>query len=270
VIAAVNVGAFFRRDLRIAMAYPMNFVMQWVGVAVAVFGAYFISKLVPNSALFGAGGRHGTYFEYAVVNLAFFSMMQVAMQSVDRAIRNDQMVGTIEATLAATPNVATFVLASMLWPLTLTVIQGAGYLVLASLLFGGSPFAHVNVGSTLLCFLLIVSSTVPLGILSAAATLRFKQVSPSDFFVGGGMSLLSGVLFPVALLPGPLQIVSWLLPITHGLRAVREALAGAAFPIIAGDVVWLSVASVVLFPLSLLLFSRALRAERMAGTLAQY
>ena len=268
-VSTAHVGAFFRRDFRLAVAYPLQFTMQWVSIAIAVFGAFFISKLVPNSTMFGLG-HHGSYFEYAVVNLAFFSIMQVTMQSVDVAIRNDQMLGTIEATLASSPNVATYVLASMAWPLALATAQAVGYLGLAALLFGAGQFAHANIPLTLLCFVLIVTAMVPVGVLSSCFTLRFKQAAPAQFLVGSGMSLVSGVLFPIALLPFPVRVISWLIPVTHALNAMRAALHGAPVASVTGDIVWLAAVSVLGLPAALWLFRKAVHAERAAGTLAQY
>ncbi len=268
IASTAHVGAFFRRDFRLALAYPMQFSMQWVSIAISVSGAYFISKLIPNSRMFGLG-HHGSYFEYAVINLAFFSIMQVTMTSVDRAIRDDQVLGTIEATLASSPNVATYVLASMAWPLALSTAQAIIYLGLAALLYGGGQFAHANLPLTLVCFALIVSSMVPVGVLSACGTLRLKS-APANFLVGGAMSFICGVLFPVALLPLPLRVISWMIPVTHALSAMRAALHGAPFAQVSGDLVWLAVVSILGLPLSLLLFKKAVHAERVAGTLAQY
>ncbi|HUZ48712.1 MAG TPA: ABC transporter permease [Candidatus Dormibacteraeota bacterium] len=260
--------AFFVRDIRLTIAYPLNFAMQWVSIVIAVFSTWCISKLVPNSMALGLHSR-GSYFEYAVVNLAFFSVMQTSMQSVERAIRNDQVLGTLEAILTSVTSGATLIFSSMAWPLVFTVLQVAWYLLLGTLLFGLN-IGHANVSVALVCLALIVTSTLPLGILSAAATLRYKQIGPANFFVGGASSLLSGVLFPTTLLPKPLQWVSWLLPITHGLQAVRAALAGATLGSVRFDIVWLALASAILIPLSLLVFVRALERERRNGSLAHY
>lgn len=260
--------AFFKRDVRLSIAYPLNFAMQWVSIAIAVFSTWCISKLVPHSTLFGGHGG-GSYFEYAIVNLAFFSVMQTSMQSLEHSVRNDQVLGTLEAILGSVTRPATLVFASLGWPLLFTILQVGWYLSLGALLFGLN-LGHASVPGALLCLALIVTSTLPFGILSAAATLRYKQIGPANFFVGGAASLLSGVLFPTVLLPKPLQWVSWSLPITHGLQAVRATLAGAPLASVGGDVLWLAAASALLIPISLLVFSRAIERERRNGSLAHY
>jgi ABC-2 type transport system permease protein len=108
------------------------------------------------------------------------------------------------------------------------------------------------------------------GVMSAGIVIYSKTEPPSGLIVGGVASLLAGVLFPVALLPAPLQAVSWLLPITHALAGMRGAIAGGHFAALAGDALWLAVATVILLPLALFGFAYAINRARTDGTLAAY
>lgn len=263
-----KVCAIALRDARLALAYPLNFWMIWVGIAVTVFGFSVVSRLVPPSVHLGFGRTPGSYFDYVVVNVAFFSLQATALQSFPQAIRTDQLRGTLEAVLSTPTSIALIVLSSGIWAFGLTLLQIAWYFTIASLFFG-LRLPHANPALVALFLLLIVTSGAPLGILSAAAIMRFKQVVP-NFLVGSAASLLSGVLFPIALLPLPLRVLSWLLPITHGLNGMRAALHGAAWNTVAPDALWLCVASMLLLPASLAVFSRAVRRAMMDGTLADY
>ncbi len=262
-------AAFFVRDLRLALAYPLDFWMQWVGVATAVLTAWGVSRLVPPSVALGFGGAHGSYFGYVVINMAFFTVMATAMGCFQRAIRGDQMLGTLEAMLVTPTRLATVVLATSLWPFAQTLLRVACYVGLGALLFG-LQIGHADVPAVLLFLLLIVASSAPIGVLSAAAIVRYKQVAPSDFLVGGAASLLGGVMFPVALLPGPLRDISWMLPVTHGLNGMRAAIAGATLPQLRGDATWLLAASAILMPIALVVFKRSVEAARRDGTLGHY
>lgn len=256
------------RDARLALAYPMNFWLTWISIAVTVAGFWFVSRLIPPSVHLGFGRSPGSYFDYVVVNIAFFSLQATALQSFPQAIRTDQLRGTLEAVLVTPTPLTLIVLSSGIWAFALTMLQIVWYFTVASLFFG-LRLPHANAEIAAVFLLLIITSSVPLGILSAATIMRFKQMVP-NFLVGSAASLLSGVLFPVALFPLPLRIISWLLPITHGLSGVRGALHGASWAAVQGDAIWLCVASIILLPISLFAFSRAVRRAMMDGTLAEY
>lgn len=265
---SAKVAAIFVRDARLALSYPLNFWLTWVSIAITVIGFSFVSRLVPPSVHLGFGRSPGSYFEYVVLNVAFFSLQATALQSFPQAIRTDQLRGTLEVVLATPTPLTLIILSSGIWAFAITLLQIVWYLTLASAFFG-LRLPHANPALASLFLVLIITSSIPLGILSAATIMRFKQMVP-NFLVGGAASLLSGVLFPVALLPVPLKIVSWLLPITHGLNGIRGALHGAPWAAVQSDAVWLCVASAFLLPASLTAFSRAVRRAMMDGTLADY
>lgn len=69
--------------------------------------------------------------------------------------------------------------------------------------------------------------------------------------------LFGGVLFPITILPNWLQKISYLLPITYSLRAIRHALLQSySFQALSFDILMLALCSVVLLPLSIYAFNR--------------
>lgn len=264
-----KIGAIVARDVRLSVLYPLNFWLPWISIAVTVLGFWFVSKMIPASAHLGFGGSHGGYFDYVVVNVAFFSLQATALQSFSDAIRRDQLRGTLEAMLVTPTPLPLLVLASGIWPFAITLAQIAWYFFLAMAVFGMRLW-HANIAMTCLFLALIITSSVPFGVFGAAAIMRFKQGGPTNFLVGGAASLLSGVLFPIALFPPPLQWASWMLPITHGLAGVRASLHGAGWDTVRGDALWLALASAILLPISLIAFAKAVRRAKFDGTLAEY
>lgn len=264
-----RVGAILWRDARLSLSYPMNFWMQWGSIFVTIVGFWFVSRLVPPSVHLGGAGGRGSYFDYVVINIAFFSLQATALTSFSKAIRTDQLYGTIEPLMSTPTPLPLLVCAGSLWPFVITLLQLAWYLTIASTIFG-LPLHSANIPLTIAVLALIIASSAGVGIFSAAAMMRFKQNGPSTFLVGGAASLLSGVLFPVALFPLPLRVVAWMLPITHGLTAVRLALAGGTWRAAAGDVIWLLCAALILVPLGLLAFRAAVERARIDGSLGHY
>jgi ABC-2 type transport system permease protein len=107
-----------------------------------------------------------------------------------------------------------------------------------------------------------------LGIFSASYLLLFKRGNPARWFVVGVSSIVGGMLFPVSILPGWLQFVARLNPVTYALDAMRAALLdGANLFAIAKPLLVLLFFAAILLPASGVTFSWALRRTKMTGTL---
>ncbi|GAC1396436.1 MAG: hypothetical protein NVSMB59_15660 [Vulcanimicrobiaceae bacterium] len=260
--------AVFRKDLALALAYRANFVRGFVAIGVQVVTFYFISKLVGPSSLFGVDGRPVPYFDYVAVNLAFMRFQGTAIDSFQRAVRGDQMMGTVEAVLATPTSLPLLVLASGLYAFAMTFVQIALFFAVAIPL--GLDLSHIDLATTAIFLALTVAAMSPVGVLGAASIVAFKQEPPTSALVGGVATLFGGVLFPIAKLPLPLQAVSWLLPISHSLGGLRAAVGGAGLWTTRGDAMWLAIMAVVCFPLSLVVFTAAVRRAKRDGTLGDY
>jgi ABC-2 type transport system permease protein len=260
--------AIFVRDAKLAFSYPLWFALQWVGIAASAIGLFFVGKIVPPSPSFGFDGGTTSYFEFALVNVAFLTFQTTALASFDNAIRDDQVRGTLEATFVTPTSVRTIVLSSGLWAFTITSLNVLCYLIVGTLF--GLNLHHLNVPAGVVLIALTITATVPVGILSAAGVMVFKQGAPVQYLFGLSASLLAGVLFPVTVLPAWLQVGSWLLPTTHALHGIRGALAGASFRQLSGDILWLTLASTLLLPFALWVFRAAVLRAKHDGTLANY
>jgi ABC-2 type transport system permease protein len=114
-------------------------------------------------------------------------------------------------------------------------------------------------------------SFIGLGIIGAAFVIVFKRGNPIVFVFGSASRLLSGVFFPVAVMPGWLQDLAQLLPLTHFLHALRlNLLEARGLADLARPMGILMIFAVVLYPLSLVTFAFATRHAKRAGALATY
>jgi ABC-2 type transport system permease protein len=260
--------AIFVRDARIALSYQLNFWLQWVTVLFSVGLSYFLGRLIAPSAAFGVGGHAASYFDYVAINIAFLRFQQTALQSFALAVRESQMAGTLEAILVTPVKLAVVVLAAGLWAFFNTALQTGSYLLLA--IPFGLDLHHANMLTVGVFLILTVLCIAPLGVVAASAVIMFKQIGPFEFFITGMSNVFGGVYFPVSMLPTPLRIVGWLLPITHCLDGLRGGLQGATLAQLSSDALWLTVASAILLPLSLAFFAAAVKRAKLDGTLGQY
>ena len=107
--------------------------------------------------------------------------------------------------------------------------MGAVIVLAVGVLFLGVPFAFTSVDWPLLAVCLVVGMTaiVAFGIVMAAVCLQTRQESWSyPEAVAGALFLVVAAVFPLAVLPMPIQAVGLLVPLTWWLEGVRQA----AFP----------------------------------------
>ncbi len=265
-----RVLAFIRRDLRIQVTYRLSTLLQLLGVLMSVAAFYFMALLLGPAASPYLSEYGGNYFAFVLIGIAFGGYQAVGLYAFSEAIRSGQIQGTLEAILVTPTRLEMFLATSVLWSFLLASAQVVLYLGIGVALFG-APLGPAHVGTALLVLVLSLLAFSGLGILSAAFTLVTKRGDPVNFVLGGLATLLSGVYYPVDILPVWLRPVSYLLPMTHALRAMRLALLQGAGPAQVGrELFLLGLFASVSLPAGVLAFHRALRRARAEGTLTQF
>jgi ABC-2 type transport system permease protein len=262
--------AFVRKDWQIDLSYRLAFAGQLVVVLFVVGAFYFFSRMfigmqIPSLAPYG-----GEYFPFVVVGLAFSSYLGVAIRSFSETIRNAQVLGTLEALLVTPTPPWQIIVFSVIYDFLATSMRLVLILAAGTLLFGVS-FERANWAGALLVLILTILSFSFLGIFSASLVLAFKRVDPSSWLVQGFSYLLGGVYYPVAVLPDWGQTLAQLLPITHGLEAMRKLLLmGSSLGEVSNSLLGLILFSAIAGPLSIWSFLAALRRVKYEGSLNHF
>jgi ABC-2 type transport system permease protein len=262
--------AFFRSELAQISRYRFHMLTRAAGFVFAVVSLYFFSRFVgsaPNRHLDRYGGG---YLGFGMVGLLVSELQLVGVSALGTRVRMAQLMGFLEAELA-TPAPAWMVLgAAPVYEFGSAILRSAAYLVGASLLLGVS-FRQAQPLSVLLAVPFVLAAFVGLGLLTAAGTMLTRRSNPVAMVLGAASMFLSGVIYPVSVLPAWLQAAGRLLPLTHALEALRLALlAGAAPRALAPSLGALAVFAFTLTPAGLGLFVYALRRARVDGSLTHY
>jgi ABC-2 type transport system permease protein len=258
---------FFRRDLLIARTYRVPFLLE---VVETLFGAtlfYYVARFVDNPALSQALPQHGGYFAFVLVGVAFFDYLNVALDAFDRSLEEARNSGTLEPLLVTQTSLPVILAGSAFYPFLVTTLRVAVYLGWGAILFG-FPLGKANWAGVVVVLLASILAFSGLGILSASYLLLFKRGNPAKWLLLGISSIVSGMLFPLSTLPGWLQFLARLNPVTYALEAMRESLlAGAGFLELLQPLGVLLLSASVLLPVSMTAFSWALRRTKTTGTL---
>ncbi|MDT8305257.1 MAG: ABC transporter permease [Anaerolineae bacterium] len=264
-----HLRAFLVRDLQTEVSYRISFLLSFSGVIFTSVTYYFLSRLFGDNVAPFLGEYGGDYFAFAIIGVAFASYFGLGLNGFARALREAQTTGTLEAMMMTPAPVSTIVLGSAAWSYAFTTLRVLVYLLLGILL--GLDLRGANYLAALVTLLVAIVAFASLGIIAAGIIMVIKRGDPVTALFNSVAALVGGVYYPIAVMPDWLQAVAHLLPITYALNAMRLALLGdATWAEILPDLLALTAFAVVLFPLSLFVFARAVEWARRDGSLAHY
>ncbi len=259
--------AFLKRDFRVEASYRLNFLLSLAGIFLSVSVFHFLGKIVDPSAV---EADSPDYFSFVIIGIAFSSYLRTGLSAFSDSLREEQMMGTLEAMLSTSTGYAAVIVYSSLWRFLFTSLTALAYL-LAGALFFGLSLGSANLPPALLLLALTIVSYSSMGILAACFIMVFKRGDPVNWLVGNLSTLLAGVYYPVTVMPGWLQGLARLLPLTWSLKGLRLALLqGCGFGQLKGEILALAAISAVLLPASLFLFRLAVNHAKQVGSLIKY
>lgn len=260
-----RIAALTRRDLIIELSYHFQLMMRVFNLGISVAMFFFLGRLVGSPAELAQ--YQGGYFAFALVGLILMGFSQAIVFSLGRSIQTAQASGTLEILLSTPTRLTTLMTGTLMVPMMFAAAEAVIYLVIAWLLVGFDvPVASFGIAIVLL--MLTLGSFAAIGIFSATVIILTKRGDPFSSLVLQASHLLAGAIFPVAVLPEWLQVVSRVIPAFYGLRGTREVLlAGGGIQEVIPDILALSLFNIVLLPLSLFALSKAIRVARITGTL---
>lgn len=262
--------AFLIRDFYTETSYRFAFLVGIGGILFRAFIFYFLAQLIGDSAAPLLADYDGDYFAFVIIGIALGGYFGVGLSGFASALRQAQTTGTLEALLMTPVPVPMVIVGSAVWSYAYTTFRVLVYLLVGVLLLGLN-LSGANVPAALLILLLGIVSFASIGILAASVIMVVKRGDPVTALFGNLANLVGGVYYPIAVMPGWLQAVAKLLPITYALNGMRAALLnGASWDELASDLWALLAFCLLLFPLSLLVFRFAVNRARADGSLAQY
>ncbi len=265
-----KLALLFRRDFAVARSYRAVFLVQTLEALFGVASFYFLSRFIDSPQLERSLPQNTGYFAFALVGLAFFDYLRVALYTFDESLRESRQNGTLENLLVTQTSLPVILAGSSLYPFALLSLRTTIYMGWGAVLFG-FPLHDANWGGAALILGASILAFSGLGILSASYLLVFKRGNPVNWAVVGLSSVLGGMMYPVSVLPKWLQVVARLIPVTYSLEGMRAAILGHAtlrelWPSLAGLLAF----AVILLPISFVVFSWALRRTKITGTLTHF
>jgi ABC-2 type transport system permease protein len=254
----------------IVSRYPANVVAGLLVSFGGVLALALATRMFTPAMSASAGALTGVMF-YGYLLYAFLSD---SLWRIGFSVRQDQVQGTLEG-LYLTPAPKFASLVSRVVPLFALTATGAVLaLAAANWIFGGLPFANLELAAVV--FVCSLVGTFGLGFCFAAYTLiAGDAASSTGNFLEFGLLVVCAMLFPFRVLPEPVRLLSRLIPLSYCVDAFRSTLLGfpPGFPELAPletELVFVVAYAVTAPILGYVLFRAVERRLRQSGRLGQY
>jgi ABC-2 type transport system permease protein len=218
----------------------------------------FVAYGAVNSIIIGLIGKatgDARLVLYLIIGSILWVFLSSLFHEVSESVAWEHWEGTLELTFMAPIKRLTMLLGTSAY----AVIYGLArslIILLAMLVFFNINLTGANLPAAGAVLLVSSVSFLGLGIAAAVLPILSRERGPQATHIFQALILLvSGVYYPIDVLPVWLRPISVISPATYALRSIRACLLdGAGFREVKGDILILAVFSVVSVPVGFLIF----------------
>lgn len=262
--------AFFERNWNLTKRY-MGWEIVWLFYN--IINALSVTLISKNTEMLGA---HVTQDQvnaltlYLLIGTSVWSYLSLTFDGVTDLINIERWEGTIEHTFMAPISRFTHMIGSCWYAVVHGILFTFVQLIIVASFFH-LDLSHANYLTAVFMLLLGSISFVGFGIGAAILPLLYtERGSQMSFIVRSVLLLISGVYYPISVLPGWMQPAARISPATYVLDGLRSALLSNQpiwSPQIWGDTWPLIISGIISIPLGLFVFRIAERYAKKTGRL---
>jgi ABC-2 type transport system permease protein len=205
---------------------------------------------------------------YLAIGTAVWTYISVVFDSVTETVTIERWEGTIEYTFMAPISRITHMVGICSFAIIHGLLMTAVQLFVMSMFFH-MDLSHANWGAVLVLVLIGSVSLIGLGTVSAVLPMLFtERGAQMAYIIRAILLLISGVYYPITVLPTWMQTLAMFSPVTYLLQGLRASiLQGKGLVELWPDIWPLFVSGVVLVPFGLYVFNLAERYAKRTGRL---
>ncbi|MEA2253528.1 MAG: type transport system permease protein [Solirubrobacteraceae bacterium] len=203
-----------------------------------------------------------------LIGAVIWSYLGIVFEILTETVAWERWEGTIEYTFMAPLSRAVHLLGMGAFAVLYGVARTAALFGVVALFFGLS-FSSANFASALVLLAVASVSFVGVGMVTAVLPLISPEKGAQLGFIAQGLLLVvSGVYYPVEVMPGWMQAIATISPATYALRGIRASLLdGAGVGAVWGDLWPLLLLGVIAIPAGLAVFRVGERYAKRHGKL---
>jgi ABC-2 type transport system permease protein len=265
-VEMVAVWGYVQRNYFLTKRYFMWEVVWLVYITANALAITFIGAGVESVG--GAKVDTAYLMTFLMVGALIWSYLSVLFDVLSETVSWERWEGTIEYTFMSPASRVTHLLGMGVYAVVYGIAQIAIMFGVVSLFFE-LDLKQANYWGALLVLAVCSVSLVGFGIVAAVLPLlspeKGQQVS---YIVSSLLLLVSGVYYPVDVLPGWMQAIATVSPVTYALEGSRQALLAGAGVAELWSTIWpLLIMGAVFVPLGLWVFQRGERYAKRTGKL---
>ena len=195
------------------------------------------------------------YMTFLLIGALIWSYLSMIFDILSETVQWERWEGTIEYTFMSPTSRVTHLLGMGVYAIVYGIVRTALVLGVAMLAFD-LDLSDANYLAALVVLAVCSISLVGFGVVAAVMPLLSPEKGQQvTYIVSALLLLVSGVYYPVNVLPGWMQSLATVSPVTYGLEGSRAALQDGAGIAQLWDTIWpLLIMGVVLVPLGLYIF----------------
>jgi ABC-2 type transport system permease protein len=213
------------RRLRSITRYKLNFAMDLV-IGIVMAAGLLIFQYIVNPASLQSAVGSANYFSFLLIGVAFQAYYGIALWGSPGELQNELTTGQIEYTFASPVSRYAYMLSYVFSDAIVATLFQIGPMVVIGAVFSGVSLSLTDISWSLTVLALTFLAFCQLGVLFSCALLLFKNVSALSTLMNFLFQFGTGMFVPLQYLPGALQVLSFVIPLTHGIDLTRHFLMG--------------------------------------------
>jgi ABC-2 type transport system permease protein len=257
----IGLGGIVERNVYLVKRYILWDLAFMVWTIANTLTIVFIARAVHL-----APARENELATKLLVGAVIWAFLGIIFEFVTETVAWERWEGTIEYTFMAPLSRSTHLFGQGAFAVLYGLVR-ATILFFVVAAFIGIHMPHANFAAALALLAIASISFMGIGMMTSVLPLISPEKGAQLGFVAQGMMLaVSGVYYPVSVMPGWMQAIAKISPATYALRGDRAAIVSGAG--IAWADVWpLLVIAVAAIPLGLVIFRRGERYAKQHGKL---
>jgi ABC-2 type transport system permease protein len=250
----IGLGGVVERNLYLVKRYAWWELTFFFWTVANTMTIVFIANGVKAS---GASLNVNRLTTVLLIGAVIWAYLGIIFEVLTETVAWERWEGTIEYTFMAPLSRPTHLFGMGFFAIGYGVVRAGALFAAVAALFGLS-MPNANFAGALVVLAVASISFLGIGMMTAVLPLVSPEKGTQIGFVAQGVMLVvSGVYYPVSVLPGWMQAIATISPATYALRGIRAAiLDGAGLGSLWGDIWPLIVIGIVAVPLGLLIFRR--------------
>lgn len=234
--------------------------------------AFLIFNITSSLSVMYIGKAQGTdannLILYLGIGTVVWAYLRAVFSNISEMIVWERWEGTIEYTMMAPISRLTHMLGVSLFSIVYALMRTV-LLLIALFLFFDVDLSHANAGGALAIILVGSLSFVGVGIMAAVLPLLFTERGEEmTFIISSLLLLVSGVYYPVSVLPGWMQAAANISPATYVLEGMRATiLDGTSTSHLGQYLIPMAIIGALTLPLGMFVFTSVERYAKRTGRL---